>query len=109
MLQVRVCGIGCFIRYSVYCVGLTKFVEVIKERDSSSLHPPTIFTNLANATLWTVYGYFAINDVNIYAPNGVGLILSVIQLILSQIFPRKQSSSSKQGGTAVSTDVSSKI
>jgi uncharacterized protein with PQ loop repeat len=79
------CDVCC-----VCCAGLTTLVEIIRERDSSSLYAPTVLVNLANATLWTIYGIFAINDVNVWVPNAVGIVLSFIQLFLCGIFPRKK-------------------
>lgn len=90
--------LACFFALGYYSAGLSKFVEIIRERDSSSLHFPSILTNLTNALLWTIYGWFAVNDINLYLPNGVGVILSVIQLIFAMIFPRRKTANDLQNG-----------
>jgi solute carrier family 50 protein (sugar transporter) len=39
-----------------YIAPLTSLVQVLKERDSSSIYWPLSLANLANAMLWMVYG-----------------------------------------------------
>ncbi|GFH16715.1 bidirectional sugar transporter SWEET [Haematococcus lacustris] len=62
--------------------------EVLKTRNSASILLPLTVMNLANAALWTTYG-MALQDVFIYAPNGIGLVLSLAQLGLACIYPSK--------------------
>jgi solute carrier family 50 protein (sugar transporter) len=75
---------------NIFCVGLTKMWEIVRDRDSSSIHVPSAVINTINAALWTLYALASLNDPNVYIPNGIGLILSILQLIFAGIFPRKK-------------------
>eukprot|EP01038_Epipyxis_sp_PR26KG_P009753 gene9753-13120_t len=74
-----------------YGAPLSTMAQVIQSRDSSSLYPPLILTNLINATLWTCYGFFGTGDLNLYVPNGIGGLLAISQLTLYFIY-RKEGS-----------------
>jgi hypothetical protein len=60
--------------------------EVIRNKDSSSLYAPTIFVNLLNGLMWFFYGLIGVPDKNVWIPNGLGAVLSVIQLILAFVY-----------------------
>ncbi|KAL3929403.1 MAG: hypothetical protein SGBAC_012226 [Bacillariaceae sp.] len=70
-----------------YGAPLTSIFEVLQTRRSTSIHRPTMYMSLLNATFWTGYG-FAQMDPFIIVPNGVGMILGTIQFLLCRIFPR---------------------
>jgi solute carrier family 50 protein (sugar transporter) len=80
--------IGSSFAIAYYGAPLSTMANVIMTRDSSSLYLPTTVINIANASLWTAYG-FAVMDINIWGPNFIGLILSASQVVLIAIFPRK--------------------
>ncbi|KAI9350213.1 sugar efflux transporter for intercellular exchange-domain-containing protein [Obelidium mucronatum] len=67
---------------------LSVCIAVVKEKDSSSLNFPLAVTSLINAALWTAYG-IAISNAYISAPNALGFLFSILQLILLAVFPRK--------------------
>lgn len=73
-------GILCCIAY--YAAPCTTISRVLKTKNSSSLNPPMIIANLSNATLWLVYGYSTLNDIFVYGPNLVGVVLSALQIVL---------------------------
>jgi solute carrier family 50 (sugar transporter) len=75
---------ACVMYYGAPC---SSMYEVIMSKDSSSLHLPMIFVNFLNAILWSVYGYFALNDLFVVVPNTIGLGLSVLQLCLIVLYP----------------------
>ena len=70
-----------------YASPLSTILTVIRNKNSSSIHRMTLFSYLLNSLFWTVYGA-AILDVWIAIPNGIGLVLSLVQLCLSLIFRR---------------------
>ena len=45
--------------------------------------------NTANATFWTLYA-IAIKDLYIAIPNGIGVVLGIVQIFLVIVFPRVQ-------------------
>lgn len=82
--------VACVGGTSYYVAPLSKMAEIVKNRDSSSLYAPTILINLTNATMWFIYGVIAVNDPVVWFPNFVGGVLSIIQLALVAVFPKKQ-------------------
>lgn len=73
-----------------YGAPLSTIFQVLKSKNSASIHLPTMLTNTANATFWTAYA-IAILDPFIFVPNGIGVCLSVVQFILYLILPRNLS------------------
>ena len=71
-----------------YVAPLTTLAQVVRTRDSSSLHPPLCVMNLINGTTWGSYGYFAISDPYLAAPNGIGALLGIVQCMLCVCLPR---------------------
>ena len=70
-----------------YGAPLSTILQVLKTRNSASIHIRTMITNTANGSFWMAYG-FAILDPFIYVPNGLGALLGVIQIFLCMTFPR---------------------
>jgi solute carrier family 50 (sugar transporter) len=91
---VAICANCCTVMY--YASPLTTMYTVVTTKDSSSLYPPMLLANLANSSMWLIYGLFALNDPFVYAPNGIGATLSGLQLTLSAIYPKKISSTSAE-------------
>lgn len=94
-----------------YGAPLSTIFNVLKARDSSSIHRWTMLMNTANAVFWTAFG-FGTTDWYIIVPNGAGVILGVIQLILQSAYPNRDVSamsddSAGQGEStgAVTTEV----
>jgi len=86
-----------------YGAPLSTIFTVLKERDSVSIHIPTMILNTANASFWCAYG-LAISDYFIGVPNGLGAIFGGIQIFLYMTFPRSSSSSSSSGGAKDATE-----
>eukprot|EP00581_Thalassiosira_minuscula_P011223 CAMPEP_0183722960 /NCGR_PEP_ID=MMETSP0737-20130205/14741_1 /TAXON_ID=385413 /ORGANISM="Thalassiosira miniscula, Strain CCMP1093" /LENGTH=236 /DNA_ID=CAMNT_0025953207 /DNA_START=373 /DNA_END=1083 /DNA_ORIENTATION=- len=76
-----------------YGAPLSTIFTVLKTRDSSSIHRWTMLTNTMNACFWTAFG-FGIMDWFIIVPNGLGAILSFIQIFLRIVVPSREISSS---------------
>ena len=75
---------GCSILY--YGVPLTSMRDIIHTKDASRLYLPTILINLANSSLWFIYG-LALGDVAVYLPNTIGATLTTVQLVLYFMYP----------------------
>ena len=76
---------------SVICVilfasPLSTVREVFATANSASIYAPLTAAQCANCLMWTVYG-LAIGDVWVYGPNGTGLALGSVQLILKLLYP----------------------
>ena len=67
---------------------LSTVTSVIKMRNSSSIHVPTMIMNTSCSTFWFLYGVTIVDSI-IYVPNGLGMMFGVIQIILICLFTRK--------------------
>jgi solute carrier family 50 protein (sugar transporter) len=76
-----------------YGAPLSTILKILRDRNTASLHIPTMILNTLNGIFWMVYG-IAVNDYFLIAPNGLGAGLGGIQIVLSFLFPRSTSSSS---------------
>lgn len=84
-----VLGIVCFIgAFCYFGSPLSTMLEVIAEKDSSSIYPPMIIANAVNCTLWVLYGLLAINDVILWSINAIGFLLAFMNAVLLVIYPR---------------------
>jgi solute carrier family 50 protein (sugar transporter) len=77
---------------SCFCVvlfasPLSTISEVVRARDAGSIYLPLTLAQCLNTALWTAYGVFAVDDVFVYGPNGIGLALGVSQVALKVLFP----------------------
>jgi solute carrier family 50 protein (sugar transporter) len=75
-----------------YGAPLSTILKILRDRNTASLHIPTMILNTLNGIFWMVYG-IAVNDYFIYAPNGLGAGMGGIQIVLSFIFPKITSNS----------------
>lgn len=66
---------------------LSTIRTVVATRDAASIYAPLTAAQCANTLLWTLYGVFAAKDVFVYGPNGVGLALGLMQLVLKLLYP----------------------
>ena len=72
-----------------YGAPLSAIQTVLKTKYNNTLHVPTMITNTLCSIFWTAYAVAPqINDPFIYVPNGLGVLLGLIQFILYIIFPR---------------------
>lgn len=70
-----------------YGAPLNTIRQVLSEKNSNSIHCPTMVLNWVNTSFWLVYG-FARRDLIIMIPNGLGLLLGLSQGVLSLLYPR---------------------
>ena len=71
-----------------YGAPLSTIYTVIKQRDSSSIHRPTMIMNTCTAAFLTAFG-FGVKDLIIIIPNGIGDILGFIQIFLRLVVPAR--------------------
>ena len=83
--------VGIFVNINLvffYGAPLETMKVVLETKSSDSIHNPTVTMNVINAIFWMSYG-LAREDVIIYGPNGVGLLLGICQAILCYMYPKK--------------------
>ena len=54
--------------------------DIVARRDATPIYMPMVAANTVNALLWFVYGLFGVNDLLIWVPNCIGLVLSGLQI-----------------------------
>ena len=70
-----------------YGAPLHTIMTVIETKCSDSIHVPTMVLNWTNTSFWLAYSV-ARRDPVIMVPNGLGLMLGIVQGLLSLWFPR---------------------
>lgn len=61
---------------------------VILEGNSNSIHVPTMILSCTNTSFWIAYGLVS-HQIAIVIPNGIGLILGIMQALLCLFYPRR--------------------
>ena len=79
-------GIVCCTCY--YAAPCTDIAQILRTKNASSLYPPMLIANGANASLWMTYGYFTLKDSFVYGPNFVAVVLVCFQFSLVCIYGR---------------------
>ena len=77
---------GCSLTMFMFLGPLTAIRVVLRDRSAASLPLAFTLAGTANCTLWTSYGALVIHDPFVYAPNGIGLGFSLVQLALTARF-----------------------
>lgn len=73
-----------------YVAPLSTLVQVLRERDSSSIYWPLSLMNLVNAVLWTVYGLARKDWFFIAMPNAMGVAFNTVSLLLCALLPARE-------------------
>lgn len=60
---------------------------VVATKNSDSIHTMTVLLNCVNAAFWAAYG-IAVHDMVVYGPNGIGLLLGLLQALLCCMYPK---------------------
>ena len=82
-----------------YAAPLSTMWNVIRTRNSSSIHFATMLWNTINSTMWLCYG-LALFDYFIFVPNILGTLLGLTQLALRMMFPSKPEEDSEEPKTS---------
>jgi solute carrier family 50 (sugar transporter) len=80
--------LSCAFSIMYYAAPLSTMYEVISKKDASSLYLPMILINAINALMWFAYGSLALGDINVWGPNGIGLVLAICQSSLVFIYSK---------------------
>jgi solute carrier family 50 protein (sugar transporter) len=75
---------------ALFASPLATIASVVREKNSESILASLTAAQVANCVLWTTYGVLAARDPFVWGPNGVGLVLGLIQLALKVCFPAKK-------------------
>jgi solute carrier family 50 protein (sugar transporter) len=70
----------------LYASPLSTIGQVIKTKSSASLEFKLCLAFVLNGSLWFIYG-LVIQNYGVFIPNGIGAVLSMIQLALCFIYP----------------------
>jgi len=82
---------------------LSTVQQVLRSRNASSIYTPLTVAQCVNCATWTFYG-FAVGDQWVWGPNGTGLALGTVQVLLKVIF--RSSANSKESDKLISSKVS---
>jgi len=73
---------------TLYVSPLFSLLQVIRERDSSSINVGFMIGTALNTTVWTIYGFAAGPLWPVILPNFAGISVVAIQVVLCCMFPR---------------------
>jgi hypothetical protein len=87
-VAVNLIGNVCCATSILYYVSpLSVLLDIVRRGDAAGLHAPLITLNLVATTMWSAYGLFYMNDVNVYAPNITAMAFSIAQLSIKAYYP----------------------
>lgn len=80
----------------VLCIGmfaspLAALQSVIVTKSARSIPLPFTIASIVNCFLWTIFGWFQVNDSNVYIPNLLGLLFGIIQAALKLYYSETRS------------------
>eukprot|EP00884_Botryococcus_braunii_P015210 jgi/Botrbrau1/2372/Bobra.0395s0006.2 len=94
-------GLGAnVLTISFFASPLSEVGEVLRTRSSAKLYLPQSAAIVANTTLWVAYG-LAIEDLFVWVPNALGLVLGLAQVGLCLLLPGAPKNSLKKVAGAV--------
>ena len=82
---------GVFLCVLMFASPLATLKEVIETKSASSIPLPFTLACLLNCLLWSVVGWFEMNDFMIYAPNFLGFGCALAQVALKLFFKKAAS------------------
>ncbi|CAE8619519.1 unnamed protein product [Polarella glacialis] len=82
IVMMILCGLSSM---RLFTGPVARLWAIAKLRDASTVFVPLTITMLISTSVWCTYG-FAINNPASYAPNAVGMFISILQLLLRCIF-----------------------
>ncbi|CAE8613633.1 unnamed protein product [Polarella glacialis] len=73
---------------------VTRLWAIVTLRDASTVFVPLVLTMLISTFMWCSYGLVT-GNVSLYVPNGIGVFISILQLLLRGIFGAPAASAAK--------------
>jgi uncharacterized protein with PQ loop repeat len=84
--EVLIGNIGVTICVLMFASPLSVIKLVLATKSARSIPLPFTVLTTVNCLMWTVFGWFAMNDVNVYLPNFLGLVSGIVQMLLKLIY-----------------------
>ena len=88
-----------------YGAPLSTIYTVIKQKDSSSIHRPTMIMNTSNAVFWAAF-CIGVMDWIIVVPGSIGAILGFIQIFLRLVVPSSSTFATSSNAIETTADES---
>lgn len=89
-ITTLVVGIFSVLSTLLFCAApLMNMVQIVKTKDSSSLYAPALILIGVKSMLWFFYGLLGINNIIVWFPNCVNLLLVAVELLICFIYPAK--------------------
>jgi uncharacterized protein with PQ loop repeat len=79
-------NIGVTICVIMFASPLSVIKLVIETKSAKSIPLPFTVLTTTNCLMWTVVGWFAMHDVNVYLPNALGLASGIVQVALKLVY-----------------------
>ncbi|KAG7343031.1 sugar efflux transporter [Nitzschia inconspicua] len=79
-------NIGVTICVIMFASPLSVIKVVLETKSAKSIPLPFTVLTTINCFMWTVVGWFAMKDVNVYLPNGLGLASGIAQVVLKLVY-----------------------
>lgn len=74
--------LGVVLCLALFASPLTALKTVIATKSARSIPLPFCIASVINCLLWTILGLFEMHDMNVWFPNGLGLLFGIIQILL---------------------------
>lgn len=87
--------VGVVLCVALFASPLSALKSVIETKSSRSIPLPFTIASIINCILWSIFGWFQMNDSNIYIPNILGLLCGLIQLGLKIYYADSKSRRAK--------------
>jgi uncharacterized protein with PQ loop repeat len=79
-------NIGVAICVLMFASPLSVIKLVLEKKSARSIPLPFTVLTTVNCFMWTVFGWFAMKDVNVYLPNFLGLVSGMVQVLLKLVY-----------------------
>lgn len=79
-------NIGVTICVLMFASPLSVVKLVLETKSAKSIPLPFTVLTTINCLMWTVFGWFAMKDINVYLPNFLGLVSGIAQVLLKLIY-----------------------
>ena len=88
--RVDFVGKNCLVMTILFSLApVYKIPQIYRDKESSAIYRPALFINMANNIVWLIYGFFVLADVNTWAPMAFGLIMNILLMIITIVYPTK--------------------
>ena len=71
--------VSCCCCLAYFSAPLLLMKDIVLKRDASPIYLPMVAANTVSAIMWFVYGLFGVDDMLIWVPNCISLVLTTTQ------------------------------